>query len=148
MVLFSCSLLNVRFSSFVIYYILKFCATVEIYGKANLIEPIPAYQNLIASICNRPNVVAPRPVRLANSFFQRDDLKVSFYADITDIVDKRSVLGDHLTFSHYPSSFLIYSVSSSALQTEAHGRIPIYSLLFFPVETSPPFRCHFRPLQF
>ena len=51
MVLFSWSLLNVRFSSFVIYYILKFCATVESYGKANLIEPIPAYQNLIASIC-------------------------------------------------------------------------------------------------
>ena len=89
MVLFSCSLLNVRFSSFVIYYILKFCATVESYGKANLIEPIPAYQNLIASICYRPNVVAPRPVRLANSFFQRDDLKVSFYADIADIVDKQ-----------------------------------------------------------
>ena len=37
----------------------------------------------------RPNVVAPRPVRLANSFFQRDDLKVSFYADIADIVDKQ-----------------------------------------------------------
>ena len=36
-----------------------------------------------------PNVVAPRPVRLANSFFQRDDLKVSFYADIADIVDKQ-----------------------------------------------------------
>ena len=51
MVLFSCSLLNVRFSSFVIYYILKFCATVEIYGKANLIESIPGYQNIIASIC-------------------------------------------------------------------------------------------------
>ena len=32
-------------------YILKFCATVESYGKANLIEPIPAYQNIIASIC-------------------------------------------------------------------------------------------------
>ena len=50
MVLFSCSLLNVRFS-FVIYYILKFRATVESYGKANLIESIPGYQNLIASIC-------------------------------------------------------------------------------------------------
>jgi hypothetical protein len=39
----------------------------------------------------RPNVVvvAPRPVRLANSFFQKDDLKVSFYADIADIVDKQ-----------------------------------------------------------
>ena len=48
---FSCSLLNVCFSSFFIYYILKFCITVESYGKANLIEPIPAYQNLIASIC-------------------------------------------------------------------------------------------------
>ena len=51
MVLFSCSFLNVRFSSFVIYYILKFCATVESYGKTNLIEPIPAYRNLISSIC-------------------------------------------------------------------------------------------------
>jgi len=37
----------------------------------------------------RLNVVAPRPVRLTNSFFQRDDLKVSFYADIADIVDKQ-----------------------------------------------------------
>jgi hypothetical protein len=51
MVSFSGSLLNVCFSSFVIYYILKFCTAVESYGKANLIEPIPAYQNLIASIC-------------------------------------------------------------------------------------------------
>jgi len=36
----------------------------------------------------RPNLVAPRPVRLSNTFFQRDDLKVSFYADIADIADK------------------------------------------------------------
>ena len=33
------------------YSILKFYTTVESYGKANLIEPIPAYPNLIASIC-------------------------------------------------------------------------------------------------
>ena len=51
MVLFSGSLLNVCFSPFVIYHILKFYTTVESYGKANLIEPIPAYPNLIASIC-------------------------------------------------------------------------------------------------
>jgi len=38
----------------------------------------------------RLNVVAPRPVRIANSFFQKDDLKVSFYADIADIADKQS----------------------------------------------------------
>ncbi|KAF8797886.1 hypothetical protein BYT27DRAFT_7178063 [Phlegmacium glaucopus] len=38
----------------------------------------------------RPNVVAPRPVRIANSFFSKDDLKVSFYADIADIADKHS----------------------------------------------------------
>ena len=31
----------------------------------------------------------------------------------------QSVLGEFLTFSHYPSSLLMYSVSSSALQTEA-----------------------------
>jgi len=37
----------------------------------------------------RPNLVAPRPVRLASSFFQKDDLKVSFYADIADIVDNQ-----------------------------------------------------------
>lgn len=48
---FSGSLLNVCLSSFVIYYILKFYTTVESYGKANLIEPITAYPNLIASIC-------------------------------------------------------------------------------------------------
>jgi len=48
---FSSSLLNVCFSPFVIYYILKFFTTVESYGKANLIEPIPAYPNLVASIC-------------------------------------------------------------------------------------------------
>ena len=32
---------------------------------------------------------APCPVRLANSFFQRDDFKVFFYAYIADIVDKQ-----------------------------------------------------------
>ena len=51
MVSFLGSLLNVCLSSSVIYYILKFHTTVEGYGKANLVEPIPAYQNLIASIC-------------------------------------------------------------------------------------------------
>ena len=51
MVSFSSSLLNVCFSPFVIYYILKFYTTVESYGKANLVEPIPAYPNLVASIC-------------------------------------------------------------------------------------------------
>lgn len=51
MVSFSSSLLNVCFSSFVISYVLKFYTTVESYGKANLVEPIPAYPNLIASIC-------------------------------------------------------------------------------------------------
>jgi len=49
------------------------------------------------------NVVAPRPVRLANSFFQRDDLKVSFHADIADIAEK----------THSPDR------PRSALQTEA-----------------------------
>ena len=51
MVSFSASLLNVCFFSFVIYYILRFYTTVESYGKANLIDPIPAYPDLIASIC-------------------------------------------------------------------------------------------------
>lgn len=52
MVSFSSSLLNVCFSPSVIYYILKFFyTTVESYGKANLVEPIPAYPNLVASIC-------------------------------------------------------------------------------------------------
>lgn len=51
MVSFSGSLLNVCFFPFVIYYILKFCTTVENYGKENIVEPIPAYPNLIASIC-------------------------------------------------------------------------------------------------
>jgi hypothetical protein len=51
MVSFSGNLLNVCFSSFVISYILKFYTTVESYGKANLIEPISAYPDLISSIC-------------------------------------------------------------------------------------------------
>jgi hypothetical protein len=48
---FSGSLLNVCLSSLVIYYILKFYTTVESYGKENLIEPVPAYPNLLSSIC-------------------------------------------------------------------------------------------------
>ena len=68
----------------------------------------------------RPNVVAPRPVRLANSFFQRDDLKVSFYADIADIAEPHSPDRPRWV-SRLPtlSIPLIFTFSSSALQTEA-----------------------------
>ena len=104
-----------------------------------------------------PNLVAPRPVRLANSFFQRDDLKVSFYADIADIVDKQQSPERPWCVSHVPTLPILSYLQFLQLRSPDRGigRIPIYSSPFFLAETpfsdyqtSPPFRCHFRPLQF
>lgn len=69
----------------------------------------------------RLNVLAPRPIRVvANSFFQKDDLKVSFYADIADIADKQSPDRPWWVFSpSHTVHSIIYTVSSSAFQTEA-----------------------------
>jgi hypothetical protein len=105
----------------------------------------------------RPNVVAPRPVRLANSFFQRDDLKVSFYADIADIVDKRQSPERPWCVFHVPTlPFLSYLQCLQLCSPDRGlGRVLINSSPLFPAETpfsdyqtSPPFRCHFWPLQF
>ena len=56
----------------------------------------------------RPNVVAPRPVRVANPFFPKDDLRVSFYADIADIADKHSP--DRPRWVSYLPTLLILTV--------------------------------------
>ena len=48
----------------------KFIVTVESYGKANLIEPIPAYPDLIASICyTSVRVLDMHALELFNFFY-------------------------------------------------------------------------------